>query len=292
MTTERLYEFLILAQTLSYSKAAKKLFVTEATLSRHVAEMEKSFGITLLDRNTHKVHLTEAGKLLMHGAKEILQQYDTSNSRLQKTDVKASGTISIACSPTALSQTFLSFIRFFSEKYQQIDLQVQVTNSETIPVGAVDFAFSPFDYPALSGNISSQVIFTDPAFLAVPNGHKLMYEGQIELSALYEETLIVPYGEELLCSFATNRQLAQRYTGNKLKTIKTTNVETALLLVKLGKGVSIIPQYLAENATMDPKIIGITTPGCKFEIFEYWDKTRNNQTAKLFEEELESYRHK
>ena len=288
MNTERLYEFLILAQTLSYSKAAKKLFVTEATLSRHVGEMEKSFGIALLARNTHKVHLTQAGRLLMHGAKEILQQYEASNSRLQLADVKASGIVSIACSPTALNQTLLSFIRFFSAKYRQINLQVQVTNSETIPVGSVDFAFSPFDYPALSGNISSKVIFTDPAFLAVPNGHRLMYEGQIELSALREETLIVPYSEELLCSFATNRQLAQRYTGNKLKTLKTENVETALLLVKIGKGVSIIPQYLAENATMNPKIIGITTPGCKFEIFEYWDQTRNNQTAKLFAEELES----
>ena len=289
MTTERLYEFLILAQTLSYSKAAKKLFVTEATLSRHVKEMEESFGIALLDRSTHGVHLTEAGKILTNGAKDILRQYDASNSRLQIEDVQATGEIALACSKTALSQTFLSFIRSFAEKYPQINLQVQVTDSENPPIGSLDFTFSPFEYPNLTGNIFSRVIFTDAAFLAVPNGHRLMYEGQVELSELKDETLIVPFGDELLCSFAANRQLAERYAGNKLKTLKTANVETALLLVNMGKGVSIIPQYLAENAVMNPKIIGIATKGCKFEVLEYWNQTKENPAAKLFHEELESY---
>jgi DNA-binding transcriptional LysR family regulator len=164
-----------------------------------------------------------------------------------------------------------------------------VTDSENPPIGSLDFTFSPFEYPNLTGNIFSRVIFTDAAFLAVPNGHRLMYEGQVELSELKDETLIVPFGDELLCSFAANRQLAERYAGNKLKTLKTANVETALLLVNMGKGVSIIPQYLAENAVMNPKIIGIATKGCKFEVLEYWNQTKENPAAKLFHEELESY---
>jgi hypothetical protein len=57
----------------------------------------------------------------------------------------------------------------------------------------------------------------------------------------------------------------------------------------MGKGVSIIPQYLAENAVMNPKIIGIATKDCKFEVLEYWNQTKENPAAKLFHEELESY---
>lgn len=289
MTTERLYEFLILAQTLSYSKAAKKLFVTQATLSRHVIEMEQTLGISLLDRTTHGVRLTEAGKVLMHSAADILRQSDAANARLRLADVQAAGTVAVACSEAALCHSFLSFVHLFSEKYREIDLKVSLTNTAAPPVGSVDFAFSPFEYPSLASSISSRVAFTDAAYLAVPDGHRLLYERQTTLSALKGETLIVPYGDELLCSFAANRQLAERCVGNKLNILKTDNAKTALLLVNLGKGVAIVPQYLTENAVVAAKIIGIVNPECKFEVFEYWDENRNNPAARLFHEELESF---
>ena len=291
METERLYEFLILAQTLNYSRAAQKLFVTQATLSRHIIEMEKSLGISLFTRSTHGVCLTEAGKVLMHSAADILSQYESANSRLQLADVQTAGTVSAVCSEAALCGNLIAFFDHFSDKYPEIELQIRISGAAAPPAGSVDFAFSPFEYPALEGIISSRPLFTDAAYLALPMGHRLLYERQVELSALRGETLIVPYGDELLCSFAANRQLAERATGNRLTILKTENSKTAILLVRLGKGVCIVPQYLTKDGLMETKIIGISTPGCRFEVFEYWDERRENPAACLFHEELESFLH-
>ena len=50
------------------------------------------------------------------------------------------------------------------------------------------------------------------------------------------------------------------------------------------------PQQAREKLGAD-KIIGISTPGCRFEVFEYWDERRGNPAACLFHEELESFLH-
>ncbi|NLV98188.1 MAG: LysR family transcriptional regulator [Clostridiaceae bacterium] len=290
MTTERLYEFLILSQTLSFSKAAKKLFMSQSTLSRHITELERELDIELLTRTTQSVCLTEAGKLLMRSASDILHQFDTANSRLHISGIQASGCVSVLCADTAVCPSLNDFLHLFSEKYSEISLQIEITSMPEAPApGAVDFVFTPFEYGAIAAKNVPMLVFTEAAYLAIPVNHRLLGGRQIELSELSGETLIVPFGNEVLCSFASNRQLAERYTNNQLDILHTTNIKTALLLVSLGRGVSIIPQYLAKNSVCDTKIVGITTKECKFEIFEYWDEARDNPAAKLFQEELINY---
>ena len=62
MTTEHLYEFSVLARTLSFSRAAQALFLSQSMLSKHIQGLEAELGVQLLVRSTHGVSLTEAGR--------------------------------------------------------------------------------------------------------------------------------------------------------------------------------------------------------------------------------------
>ena len=65
MNTDRLYEFLTLAQTLNYSKAVETLFISQSVLSKHIKDLEKELDVELFIRNTHSVTLTNAGQILV-----------------------------------------------------------------------------------------------------------------------------------------------------------------------------------------------------------------------------------
>ena len=61
-------EFITLAETLNFTKAAEKSCITQPVLSRHIKELEDFFGTPLFLRDTHGVKLTSAGELLLSEA--------------------------------------------------------------------------------------------------------------------------------------------------------------------------------------------------------------------------------
>ena len=144
MTTERLYKFLVLAQTLNYGKAARKLYITQSVPSRHIGDLEKEVGNALLERDSHKVTLTQAWRLLARRAAELMWQYDEAVSTLRLSDVKASGVVRVSCTSKMVCEHLTSYLRGFSQRYPDIRLELQVTE-ESAPLDpeSCDVFFTP-----------------------------------------------------------------------------------------------------------------------------------------------------
>lgn len=293
MTTEKLFEFSILAQTLNFSRAAQKLFISQSVLSRHIAELEKELGVSLLDRSTRSVKLTEAGRILTRYADTITQKSDLALSRLRMTGIEATGGISIVCPDGVSSGHFMAFIKRFTSKYPEIDLKLNITAGEERPeaLEGCDLFFSSIEYPGVSGRQMAITAFTEPAYLALPENHRLMFGHKAGLQELAGETLFVPYSNEIFCSYSTNWQLSEKLTGNQITVVRVPTVATALFMVELGRGVTIIPQHILRSSYTAVKIVIISTPGCHFETYAYWNRWHDNPAAKLFFEELGSFRH-
>lgn len=82
MRVEYLNEFLELAHTENYQEAAENLFISQATLSKHIQALETEFNLTLFDRTTRSVHLSEDGKFLLQYATKIASAYDDCKSAI------------------------------------------------------------------------------------------------------------------------------------------------------------------------------------------------------------------
>ena len=65
MELRQLRYFIKVAETLSFSEAAKALFVTQSTLSQQIKQLEHDLDTLLLERSSHGVTLTEAGSELL-----------------------------------------------------------------------------------------------------------------------------------------------------------------------------------------------------------------------------------
>ena len=61
----KLHAFLHAAESLSFSKAAKRLHVTQPTVSHHIKNLEHELGVDLFDSSGSELQLTEAGRVLL-----------------------------------------------------------------------------------------------------------------------------------------------------------------------------------------------------------------------------------
>lgn len=82
MYLEKLKYFIDLVQTGSFTKAGKKNFVSQASITQQIRLLESHFACQLIDRSTIPVKPTEAGKILYQEALQLIQQYDRLTQRM------------------------------------------------------------------------------------------------------------------------------------------------------------------------------------------------------------------
>ncbi|SKB24777.1 DNA-binding transcriptional regulator, LysR family [Acetoanaerobium noterae] len=70
-------EYVILAETLSFTKAAELSYITQPALSRHIAILEEEFDCRLFERSTREVKLTPSGEVVYEAFRSILNLYET-----------------------------------------------------------------------------------------------------------------------------------------------------------------------------------------------------------------------
>ena len=73
----RLRYFLAVAEERNFTRAAERLHIAQPALSRQVRELERELGVELLERTTHKVEPTEAGRMLLERGPALLAAADS-----------------------------------------------------------------------------------------------------------------------------------------------------------------------------------------------------------------------
>jgi DNA-binding transcriptional LysR family regulator len=86
----------------SFVGAAERLDLSTAMISKHVMSIEKRLGVRLLNRNSHKLSLTEPGRLYFERCKSILQDLEKTEHELESLSSAPCGTLRIACCGTCI----------------------------------------------------------------------------------------------------------------------------------------------------------------------------------------------
>lgn len=291
MNTEKLYEFLILSKTLSYSRAAAALYISQSVLSKHIQEMEKELGTKLFYRTTHGVSLTEAGYLLSRRAARLIDQCDTAVSSLHTSGLPITGSVRIACAlELAYASHIQIFVGRFRERYPEIHIDFIVKSDgtpESILYGQdYDFIFTPCEYVNQPSNIHAHLIQSHGTYAALYPGHPLLSKSLIQLRDLTGETILVPFAHELFGPYAQNWVLAQKHTHNRVNCIRVPNLATALFEISLGQGSAIVPRYARNMASGNIFFVGISTDTCRFNEYIYYRESSDHSAARLFYQEF------
>ena len=116
MEIRQLRYFLKVAETLNFSEAARKLFITQSTLSQQISHLEQEIGLPLFERNSHEVYLTEAGKELRPYAQNAVNSADACIDHMNDLKEMLGGELNIGVTysfSNIMAETLVAFLRAY-----------------------------------------------------------------------------------------------------------------------------------------------------------------------------------
>lgn len=128
---DRWTEMELLVQTAemgSLTKAAELLDLSNATASRCLASLESRLGARLVDRNTRRLSLTEAGETFYRRCKSVLAELKEAEAAVNSTSLAPSGTLRITSSLSFCMKHIAPLMPEFTRMYPEIDLQIVSAN--------------------------------------------------------------------------------------------------------------------------------------------------------------------
>ena len=138
----RLRVFVTAARTLSFSKCAAALNITQPAVSRHIGEMEARYGMPLFTRGTSGVALTKAGGLLLSHAEGLLSAYQKMDYDMELLSQTSQGRLSIGASTTIAMYLLPPVLASFMELSGGVEVSMLSGNSRdgTVDIGFVENA--------------------------------------------------------------------------------------------------------------------------------------------------------
>lgn len=120
--------FARVAQLGSFSKAAQSLEMPVSTVSRKITDLEDRLGITLIQRTTRKLNLTQIGTQYYQQCAELLLALDEAETRITQLQSQPEGPLRITIPVGMGSGQFIEFISGFLNRYPKIQLDLLVSN--------------------------------------------------------------------------------------------------------------------------------------------------------------------
>lgn len=126
----QLRTFLAVAQTLSFTQAARRLGVRQSTVSQHVRRLEDATGRQLFTRDTHRVDLTVDGEAMLGFARTILQAHERAASFFTGTRLR--GRLRFGASEDFVQTRLPEILESFRRDHPEVELELTVELSGTL----------------------------------------------------------------------------------------------------------------------------------------------------------------
>ncbi len=138
MNLKQLEAFVQVAEGGSFSKAAKELYLTQPTISAHIASLEKELNVRLFVRNTKEVAMSEDGRDLYRYARQMVDLERKIEERFGTKGTAEKQCITIAASTIPAQYLLPKVLIRFSERYPGEQIKIMETDSAQVVTQIVD----------------------------------------------------------------------------------------------------------------------------------------------------------
>ena len=262
MELRQIKYFAALAEELSFTRAAKKLHVSQPPLSFQIASLEAELGTRLFDRTSRSVNLSEAGKAFLPHAKAILARLDDARDHVQRVAAGLEGRVQVGLAGSHFLGRFPAFIQQFRRLRPAIEVALhEMTPAEHLRAlrdGRLDVSVSR--NPLNDGHISAALLWQDPVVVALPPEHRLATRRRLNLGQLKDEDFVFLRLDS--SSFAKRLYEACVQTGFTPRIAQqVVEVQAALNLVAAGLGVALVPASMAALHTNSVCVCALSAAG-------------------------------
>ena len=279
--------FIAVAEELHFGRAAERLRIAQPSLSHQIRRLEQQLGVTLLDRTSRRVELTDAGRALLREGRRLLAHSERTTRLVRSSVVQR---LTLGFYGSAASELLPGLLDAFATTHPNVEVSVRellLDQIDELLGGGVDVAFTRL-LPG-QAEVEVEVIAREPRVVALPISHPLAARPELCFEDLRRESFIT--NPTTTASVPPLRWLAEqaRHGLPGRVAAQAASVQEILTLVAARRGVCLVPRSVArhypradvayvEGTDADPAVISLA-----------WSRANVRPVVEAFIEEARSW---
>ncbi|ETK37475.1 LysR family transcriptional regulator [Microbispora sp. ATCC PTA-5024] len=260
MELRHLEYFVAVAEELNFTRASRRLHVVQSGVSAAIRSLERELGVTLFDRTSQRVSLSDAGCVLLPEARAVLDAVRSAREAVQAAEGGLRGTIDIGTLTSVPLVDLPALLGRFHAEHPGVTMRLRIAPTgsaglaQALVAGELDAAFVSLPGP-LPG-LAMRELAAVPLVLVVPADHPLAGEEAVPLARLSEEEFIdfpPGYGNRTV----VDRAFAAAGVERRVR-LEVADIGTGSAYVRHGLGVAFLPEFVAPH---DPDLRVLRTAG-------------------------------
>ncbi len=243
--------FVVAAETLNFTEAARRLHMSQPSISQHIQSLEQHFGVELFLRAGRKLSLTDAGLVLLPLARAFVQQSIQIEEEMASLHGAIVGHLIVGCSTTPGKYLLPHLLTAFHHHHPQVRVTCQVTSQvqvdQLLEEGVVHFALASTHLTQIH-RFETRYFTSDPVVLIAPLDHPWAEQQVIAPEDLRQAQFILR--EPTSGTYQATAE-ALRSHGIDLSALRTVltlgNSEAIALAVEQGLGVGFVSNIVVEQ---------------------------------------------
>lgn len=274
-----LWLFLVVAEEQNFSRAARRLGMSQPPLTEQIQTLEHSLRLKLFERSRRGAHLTPAGAAILPAVRRFAEQLERLEMAVQEAVAGQAGVLTIGAITSAMLDVLPQLIDRFKQQYPQVTVSVkEIDSAEAVPAleaGDIDLAFARLE-GNLGKHIRSLALSEDSLAVALPKEHSLASKSCISLVNLSEEALVMSSRQVSPVYFDYLVGICKEHGFQPRVLHEVRSVSSQIAFVSCGQGVALVPAALKKLAP-DNVLIKPLSPKLKVVTAAMaWNETRSN----------------
>lgn len=247
ISARALLQFITVAEELHFGRAAKRLHMSQPPLSQAVMRLESTLEVKLFHRSKIAIELTEAGRVFLHDAREMLEQQARAIAHARQADAGVSGTVvlgfvgsvSYGLLPEVLARFRVEYpdLRFDLRELPSSE-QAQELQARRIEIGVVRLPV------ANASGCEMRVIRRERMIAVLPASHPLCKRKTVALKDLADEAFMMFPPERVPSLHAKTLEACRAAGFSPRVALEAWQMPTMVSLVAAGVGVALLPEQI------------------------------------------------
>lgn len=277
MTIFQLECFSALAESLNFTHTANVMYITQPALSRTISSLEQELQLTLLQRTTHNVTLTPAGRVFAQECVRILDDFRRGTNRARSAQVGQIGSLQVGFQRDTFETFVVDCLNDFRTQHPDIALELfpfsPTTLLSSLGEHTVDAVIAGGMPPATT--TQSLLIASRQECAVFPLDHPLAKRESVTMQELREEPFIV-MSRSVSCGGYESVIQKALDAGFEARIVAQVDlVPTLMTLVACGQGISILHHDMA--ASVNGRLAFVPIRGVPlFRRWLMWDNANQN----------------
>jgi DNA-binding transcriptional LysR family regulator len=244
MELRHLRYFIAVAEELNFSRAARRLGISQPPLSKQIRQFERELGVRLFDRQATGVTITEAGTVIWEAARQIVEDADALGRLAVQLSAGNFGVVRVGTVGSALMGELPQLIRMAQDAMPDVAIEV-----EEIQTGDQSTAFlnhridiGIFRPPVPVPGLRAVTLSRELLVAVLPAGHRASTSGQVDVAELRDDTFVLFPRRLGVGLWDSVMSCCQDAGFRPHAVVETPNIQAMVGLVAAGLGVSLLPE--------------------------------------------------